>query len=119
MNFFFFGRTLGDSRTLQTRTALFRRLAKPLLLPGWAGGLGRSLTIFTTIFTTLSDSFLQTLNVGDRHGARDPLAECPGEDLLSNFLHFNVSFIHLYVETTEKYVGFHITCNPMDLIVIV
>ena len=52
------------------------------------GGLGRSLTIFTTIFTTLSDSFLQTLNVGDRHGARDPLAECPGEDLLSNFLHF-------------------------------
>ena len=33
-------------------------------------------------------SFLQTLNVGDRHGARDPLAECPGEDLLSNFLHF-------------------------------
>ena len=84
MNFFFFGRTLGDSRTLQTRTALFRRLAKPLLLPGRAGDLDRS----STIFTTLSDSFLQTLNVGDRHGARDLLAECPGEDLLSNFLHF-------------------------------
>ena len=36
---------------------------------------------------------------------------------ISCFLHFNVSFIHLYVETTETYVGFHITYNPMDLIV--
>ena len=36
---------------------------------------------------------------------------------ISCFLHFNVSFIHLYVETTETYVGFHITYSPMDLIV--
>ena len=36
---------------------------------------------------------------------------------ISCFLHFNVSFIHLYVETTETYVGFHITYDPMDLIV--
>ena len=36
---------------------------------------------------------------------------------ISCFLHFNVSFIHLYVETTETYVGFHITYNPMDLTV--
>ena len=35
---------------------------------------------------------------------------------ISCFLHFNVSFIHLYVETTETYVGFHITYDPMDLI---
>ena len=33
-------------------------------------------------------SFLHTLDVGDRHGARGPMGEHPGGDMLNNFLHF-------------------------------
>ena len=36
----------------------------------------------------LSDSFLHTLDVGDRHGTRGPMSEHPGGDVLNNFLHF-------------------------------
>ncbi len=39
----------------------------------------------------LSDSFLHTLDVGDRHGTRGPMSEHSGWDVLNNFLHFNIS----------------------------
>ena len=49
------------------------------------GDLGRSLAI---LVTTLSGSFLRMLDIGDRHGARGPMSEHPGGDVLNNSLHF-------------------------------
>ena len=86
INFFFFDRTFrGDSYYLSNANRALQGSNEASTTSWMTGGLGRSLAV---LVTTLSGSFLRTLDIGDRHGARGPMGEHPGGDMLNNFLHF-------------------------------